>query len=194
MSPVNPKRALVGFIGLAAFALAITACGAASRQQTSTPQPSRLPGASATSLFPSRTPTITGTSTSTPTPLPPSPTPTITGIFLNASVYGVGRLSGHRLLVSITIPGADAYPATLNQGYSAVVGPSTLPCEVIAQYPDRLYCSGPDPYVNYEPEAAVLALYADGQAGPVFVTEFTIPALPTLTPTPSETPEPSPTP
>lgn len=170
--------------------LVLTSCATAPPNPIST----AVSGPSATSLFPSRTPTITATSTATPPPAPPTPTPTVTGTFMQASVYGVSRLSGRRLLVSITVPVAESYPAVLSRPYTAVVGPSTLVCEVLPQYPDRLYCSGPDPYVNYKPEAAELALFAADQAGPVFVTEFSIPALPTLTPTPSETPEPTATP
>ncbi|MGA9192143.1 MAG: hypothetical protein WBZ24_10445 [Anaerolineales bacterium] len=158
------------------------------------PTPIAVAGPSATSLFPSRTPTITTTSTATPPPAPPTQTPTVTGTFMQASVYGVSRLSGHRLLVSITVPAAESHPSLLSRPFTAVVGTSDLDCEVLPQYLDRLYCSGPDPYVNYKPQAAELALFADGQAGSVFVTEFTIPALPTLTPTPSQTPEPSATP
>jgi hypothetical protein len=189
-----PTRRTVHVTGITAatglLVLALTACAPPVPEQTDTP----APGPGATSLFPSRTPTITGTSTSTPLPPAPTATPTVTGAFLQASVYGVSRLSGHRLLVSITVPAAGTHPSILSQPYTAMVGTSTLSCEVLAKYPDRLYCSGPDPYVNYSPKAAELDLYAGDQAGPVFVTEFTIPALPTLTPTPSETPASTPTP
>ncbi len=178
------RKASIASIASLGLAVAVASCAAPSADLA----PSPLPGASATSLFPSRTPTITSTSTDTPPPPPPTPTPTITGTFLQASVYGVSRLSGHRLLVSITVPAAETHPAVLDQPFTAVVGPSTLDCEVLPRYPDRLYCSGPDPYVNYAPKASELALYAADQAGPLFVTDFTIPALPTLTPTPSESP------
>ncbi len=170
--------------------LALSACSAPAPNPTAAPQA----GPSSTSLFPSRTPTKTSTITSTPPPPPATFTPTITGTFLQASVYGVSRLSGRRLLVSITVPAARAFPSILSQPYAAVVGSSNLVCEVLPQYPDRLYCSGPDPYANYSPKAAELSLYAAEQSGAVFVAEFTIPALPTLTPTPSETPPPTVTP
>jgi hypothetical protein len=186
------SRRLSTTVALASLALVLTLSACAGRPEPATPTPQVVP--SATSLFPSRTPTITATSTATPPTIPPSPTPTATGMFMQASVYAVGRLSGDRLLVSITVPAAKTNPNLLNQDFTAVVDPSTLDCQVLPQYPDRLYCIGPDFFVNYQPLAAELSLYSADQGSPVLVTEFTIPALPTLTPTPSETPKPSATP
>jgi hypothetical protein len=156
-------------------------------QSSATPQAGPPP----TSLFPSRTPTSPATLTVTPSPTPSAlPTPD----FHDASVYGVAHLSRSRLLVSIVVPSARTDPQVLARSYSAQVETSRLDCQVLAQYPDRLYCTGPEPFVSFKAESTILSLY-DGQSpGPIFVTNFTIPGIPTFTPTPSATATSSPTP
>lgn len=138
--------------------------------------------------------------TATPTPLPPEPTepppptetptpvPTEGPNFGEASVYAVSHLSGERLLVTVQIPGG------VEGSYTGRVEASSLQCEVLPDYPDRLYCSGPRPFVNYAPRTTNVQIYGVDSVDPVFSSEFTVPPLPTPTPTPSDTPEPSPTP
>lgn len=131
---------------------------------TDTPVPTEPPTETA---VPSATPTIT-----------PTPGPN----FGAASVYAVSHLPGDRLLVTIQIPGG------VEGVYQAVVGPSTLNCEILADYPDRLYCTGPEPYVNYAAREASLTLYSTSTGASVFQTQFNIPARPTPTPTPTDMP------
>jgi hypothetical protein len=186
----RPGRSARVTAAFGVLGVCLWACAAPQAAPTSTPSP----GPSATSVFPSRTPTASATSTFSPPPPTSTFTPTVTESLFRASIYGVARLSRHRLQISIKVPSAESNPAILDRGYTAVVGPSTLTCEVLPQYPYRLYCSGPDPYTNYRPIGAELTLYASGRPNPVFAAVFTIPSLPTLTPTPSKTPKPSATP
>lgn len=150
--------------------------------------------ATATPLPPTNTPVPPPTETPTPQPPtatpPPTETPTITPTegpnLAAASVYAVSNLEGSRLLVTIQVPGG------VSGSYSAQVGTSNLNCEILDEYPDRLYCSGPRPFVNYGPQTATFSLFSPTVIEPVFQAEFTVPALPT--PTPTETEEPTPTP
>lgn len=137
---------------------------------TDTPAPTEPP---TETLVPSATPTIT-----------PTPGPN----FGAASVYAVSHLTGDRLLVTIQIPGG------VEGMYQAVVGPSTLNCEILADYPDRLYCTGPEPYVNYTARETSVTLYSTATGASVFQTQFDIPPRPTPTPTPTDTPTPPPGP
>ena len=127
----------------------------------------------------------------TETPVP-SETPTITPTpgpnFGAASVYAVSHLSGSRLLVTIQVPGG------VEGTYQATVGPSTLNCEILSEYPDRLYCNGPEPFQNYTSQKATVTLYSTTSGNTVFQAEFDIPPRPTPTPTPTNTPTPGPTP
>ncbi|MGA9532517.1 MAG: hypothetical protein WBR18_07355 [Anaerolineales bacterium] len=159
--------------------------------------PTPVPTAdSGSAIGPSATPPQLATSTSAPTDTPPPAAPTETPVptatagpnFAQASVYAVSHLSGNRLLVTIQIPGG------VSGNYSAGVGTSTLRCEILSQYPDRLYCSGPEPYTNYQYKQATVSLYPAGSAEAVFQGDFQIPPLPTPTPTPTETPTLTPTP
>lgn len=158
--------------------------------------PTPVPSAPDSTIGPSATPPPAVSDTPAPTdtmaPAEPTETPLSTATsgpnFAQASVYAVSHLSGSRLLVTIRIPGG------VSGSYSAGVGTSTLRCEILSEYPDRLYCSGPEPYANYQYKQATVALYPAGSAASVFQAEFQIPPLPTLTPTPTETPTPTPTP
>jgi hypothetical protein len=193
MPSPKPGPATAGALLLSTLlATALGSCG-----PTGSPMPptqaiaTPFTGPPPTSLFPSRTPTLTLTPTA---PASPTPSPFPTPDFHDASVYGVAHLSRSRLLVSITVPGARTDPQVLGHTYTAQVESSRLDCEVLAQYPDRLYCTGPEPFVSFHAQSAVLSLFDNQSPGPVFVTNFTIPGFPTRTPTPSATASPTPTP
>lgn len=185
-------RRLGGWAVVFVSTLALVGCGAGAPLPSSPEPASTSPGGPLpTSLFPSRTPTPSSTPTASATA---SPTPFPTPDFHDASIYAVAHLPRSRLLVTISVPRARTDPQVLGHACTAGVGPSQLDCEVLAQYPDRLYCTGPEPFISYRAESADLALYDQQSPGPVFVTTFTIPGLPTLTPTPSATASPTPTP
>lgn len=139
----------------------------------------------------SSTPIPSSTETSIPTDtLEPSMTPTITPTsgpdFSNTSVYGVSHMDKDRILISVEVPGG------VEGGYQASVGMIALKCEILSEYPDRLYCSGPEPFENYQAINATIMIMTVPGGNVVYEGEFTLPARPTPTPTP--TPEPSPTP
>lgn len=144
----------------------------------------------ATPIPPTATPVPPATETPTPVPptatAPPTETPTITPTegpnLAAATVYAVSHLEGKRLLVTLQVPGG------ITGSYTAQVGTSNLNCEILDEYPDRLYCSGPEPFVYYAPQTATLRLFTPELIEPVFQTEFTVPAHPTPTPTATKKP------
>jgi len=177
--------------GLALLSLIITACNMPSSGEstpTDTPAPEIGPSATPPPVA-SATPLPADTEPPQPT-TPPEPTATSGPNFAQANVYAVSHLSGNRLLVTIQVPGG------VSGNYSAGVGTSTLGCEILNDYPDRLYCSGPEPYVNYSYKNDTVSVYPAGSASAVFTSDFQIPpqATPTFTPTPTQTPTPSSTP
>jgi hypothetical protein len=92
-----------------------------------------------TTAVPSPTPTTEPTNT----PIPPTPTPTEdlstpTPDFSGASILNHGRLQSGNYLVTIQLP------FEVEEEYRATVDEETYDCEILEDYPDRLYCSGPD--------------------------------------------------
>lgn len=175
-------------IGLVLLSLVATACnlpGAGQATATDTPVPEIGPSATPPSAA-SPTPEPADTEPPQPTNTP-EPTATSGPNFAQANVYAVSHLSGNRLLVTIQVPGG------VSGSYTAGVGTSTLRCEILSEYPDRLYCSGPEPYVNYSYQDATVSVYPAGSANAVFTSDFQIPPQATPTPTPTKTPTPTPT-
>jgi hypothetical protein len=176
---------------LALLALALAACNmpgtAGQETPTNTPAPDIAPSPTPP---PAASPTPVPVDTAPPAEPTATPPPTATSgpDFAQASVYAVAHLSGDRLLVTIQVPGGVA------GNYTAGVSTSTLRCEMLSDYPDRLYCSGPEPYTNYTYKDATVSLYPAGSASPVFTADFQIPPLATPTPTPTKTPTPTSTP
>lgn len=123
----------------------------------------------------------------TPTPAVPTETPLPTDTpgpnFNAASIYAVSHLPGDRLMVTVQIPGG------VQGAYRSTSATSNQTCEILPEYPDRLYCTGPEPFENYSVVSAVFRLFAEGQVQPVFESEFNIP--PRATPTPTITPTPT---
>lgn len=180
----SPKYILLvaGVIAAAAVACSIPGLS------TPTPEPEAPPTDTPAAQGATDTPAPTEPPTEVP---PPTETPTITPTqgpdFSAASVYAVSHLQGSRLLVTIQIPGG------VEGIYQATVGPSTLNCEILSEYPDRLYCNGPEPYQNYTSQHATLTVYSSDTGNTVFQVEFNIPPRPTPTPTATATYTPTPT-
>lgn len=171
-----------------ALAMGMLACNLPSTAGSSAPPAATSPpevAASSTPALPSDTPVPAATETPSETPTP-SDTPTLTATpgpdFSQATVYAVSHLGGSRLLVTIQVPGG------VEGDFTASVDSTPMTCEILDKYPDRLYCTGPEPYVNYGPKTAQFSLFPAGSATLVFQTSFTIPPRPTPTPTPSKTP------
>lgn len=108
-------------------ALPSTATGPA--RDTATPEPTLT-------LYPSQTPLPSRTPTITPT-LPPTitPTPTLDPSFADVKLAGLAWLENYQLLLSFDFPSKvdpKAYRVTLDD--------RDFKCEVLAKYPNRLYC------------------------------------------------------
>jgi hypothetical protein len=83
-------------------------------------------------------------------------------------------------MISIEVPGG------VDGVFDAYVGSSYLPCETPYQYPNRIICVGPEPFVNYSPEGAKVTLYPlypDPEAPPLFEAMISVPARATPTAT-----------
>lgn len=121
------------------------------------------------------TPTYTSTSTPTPTKTP-SPTPTRTPSptssstlgpdFSGASLLGISLLDGGRLMVSVTVPGG------VLGDFRAVVQGRAFECLTLADYPNRLYCIGPQPNSRAD---ALIRIIPAALLEPVFEAVFAIP-------------------
>lgn len=155
--------------------------GGNDRTRTNTPAGAGADDATLTPTQPPATPTATTEPSETP-----APTATSGADFSSASIYAISHLEGESLLVTVKVPGGG-----FEESYEGRVGPSVLSCEELGEYPDRLYCSGPEPFENYSTKSAPFQLYGSETASPVFETEVDIPPRATPTPPPSETPEPT---
>jgi hypothetical protein len=153
------------------------------------PPPSQPETATIEAEAPTEIPVPSDTPLPTDTP-EPSATPTITPTqgpnFAAASVYAVSHLSGDRLLVTVQIPGG------VEGDYKAYVSNLPFTCEILPDYPDRLYCTGAEPFGIYSAKQASLEILSEADNTTVFQTEFTVPAIPTPTPTKTEKPSPTP--
>jgi hypothetical protein len=197
------RRGLVVLIGACAF-LAVAGQGctvpATVGEVMSTLQAGRAPAAQPAGENPSppaadtpAPPTDTPPPSDTPLPTDtpaPTDTPTLTATvgpnFGAASVYGVSHLPNNKLLVSIQVPGG------VTGDYKAYVENLPFACEILDQYPDRLYCNGPEPFGLYAAKDATIEVLTSADNTTVFMTKFTVPPIPTPTYTP--TPKPTATP
>lgn len=188
-----PSATRTATIAGLALCLGLSACSLPTGPTvTPTPQPSPRP---TETWLPTATPTATSSPSLTPAPtLTPTITPTPGPAFDSAAVYAVAHLTGSRLMITIQVPGG------VEGIYDVFLGGQRYPCETLREYPDRLYCTGPEPYVNYKPEGALVRLfplYPDDPNQPLFEATITVPARPTptvtLTPVPlTELPFPPP--
>ncbi len=187
------RSSAVAFASLAVLTAGVLACNLPFGPSSSAPSSPEAPlsgGADTpTAELPSATPAPSDTPMPSDTPVP-SDTPTITPTegpnFAAASVYAVSHLPNDKLLVTVQIPGG------VQGEYSAYVSNLPFACEILDQYPDRLYCNGPEPFGLFAPKDASLEILAASDNTTVFTTQFTVPAIPTPTFTP--TPKPTPTP
>jgi len=104
------------------------------RQLTSTP--TRTPEPTSTPLLP------TATITSSPTTAPsetPTRTPAPQTDFSEATLYTAGFLPKWRYFFAVKVP----FETIKGEYYAIVDRNKEYACEVLAAYPNRLYCTGP---------------------------------------------------
>jgi hypothetical protein len=110
-------------------------------------------------------PIIEPSSTPEPTVLP-SPTSAAGVYYTDASVMSTGWLEDGSLLVTLHVPEG------LEGNYRAVVGGNEFTCEILANYPERLYCHGTGVKSGVQVEAS---WYLEGIESPVYETTLTVP-------------------
>jgi len=133
------QQKLILILSMLCMVIILSACGTATPEPTPT-VPVEPPTATA---IPTETAMPTATATETPVP---SATPTITltptatfqADFSKAELYTAGPLANFRFLIVVEL----AEPVQ-GEYYSLVDKNKEYSCEVLAEYPSRLYCSGP---------------------------------------------------
>lgn len=130
-----------------------------------------------TAPLPAATPTsLESTPTAAPTRLPtlaPSPTITLTPmatvdpLLSQVKLTGVSWLSDYRFMLIFQFP-APVDP----KNYRATLESKEYPCQVVAQYPNRLFCTGPGAAVQ---SMAWVRLYQVGNDQPGFEQRTWIP-------------------
>ena len=132
----HQKKILI--ISMLCMAVLLSACGAPAQEPTATvsvepptatikPTETKIPTATATQTpLPSATPTIT-----------PTPTATFQADFSKAKFYTAGPLANFRFLIAVQLeePVEGEYYAVVDKN-------KEYKCEVLAAYPNRLYCTG----------------------------------------------------
>lgn len=86
-----------------------------------------------------------------------------------AEISGVAHLDNGYFLITIEVPGG------VRGEYQALIGEEQFKCLVLAEYPNRLYCTG---LTSQAGQFVVVRVYELGAAEPVFEEELGIPPLP----------------
>ena len=132
--------------------------------RSSTPQATAT--VSPTPVISSPSPTQKSLSTPEPKIVLPSPTSVVGEDFTDASIMSTGWLEDGSLLVTLHVPsGVEGI-------YHAVVGRNEFTCEILEDYPERLYCHGKGVKSGAQVEAS---WYQEGIELPVYETIFTVP-------------------
>jgi hypothetical protein len=160
------------FITMLAGLILITACNAFAPAPTPTvpPTPTSVKVFATPTPAATDTPFVTETPTPTETPVPtatimPSATPVMD--FSKVKIINLGFLSNWRCLITLEMP-----KPVQGEYYLMVQTNKQYKCEVIAKFPNRLYCTGPlaviDDYVD-------VSLFMVGNNAPVFYAKPFIP-------------------
>lgn len=163
------KRFVMLFV-LFLSSLLLAACST----PTATPEPTKAPAletatkAPTATMRPSLTPAATATPSATET-LPPTatPPPTPDPALSSIKLVGLAWLSNYNLLLSFNFPG----PVDANM-YRVTLEDKEYTCEVLAQYPNRLYCHGQGAKVL---ATATVRVYSTGSNQPGFEQEVWVP-------------------
>ena len=92
----------------------------------------------------------------------------VAAMFTEANVYSMSFPQDDVFLVTIEVPGGVA------DDYYALVDRKQYECEVLEQYPDRLYCSGLAPETNKLVMVQIVSIESDEV---VFEAEIGVPAV-----------------
>ena len=146
------------------MAVLLSACGAPAPEPTAT-VPVKPPTAT---LKPTETDIPTPIPTETPVPsatptITPTPTATFQADFGKAELYTAGPLSNFRFLIAVEL----AEPVE-GEYYALVEKNKEYNCEVLAAYPNRLYCTGRQAAAN---EFVTYQIFETATDRPVFSGE-----------------------
>jgi hypothetical protein len=169
LSPIKVSRQLDATTNLAT-AVAQTV---AARNQIATAVAQTI----AARVTPSFTVTPTASKTATLTPSH-TPTSTLTPTSRPCSVYSYSLLGDGNLLL------AFKFFESLSGNYTAVVDNQQFHCEILPQYPDRLYCHGTYPPVGKVVDINIYSFDPYKDTGEqICYKSFKVPFIPTPTPT-----------
>lgn len=127
-------------------------------------------------VTPSSTVTPTASKTATPTPSH-TPTLTLTPTSRPCSVYSYSLLSDGKLLLAFN------FSEDLSGNYTAVVDNQQFHCEILPQYPNRLYCHGTYPPVGKVVNINIYSFDPYKDIGEqICYKSFKVPFIPTPTP------------
>jgi hypothetical protein len=95
-------------------------------------------------------------------------TPTLTATFAlpDAKLIGLAWYDDYDMLISFQ------FPSPVKGKYSVTLEDKPYTCEVLAKYPDRIYCKGRGTKVS---EYAEISLFAEGSSQPIYKTRISIP-------------------
>jgi hypothetical protein len=159
------SRLFVIFLSII-FVLSATACSVAPIEPVPATAAPTLPAAPATPTPPPAPTEVEATATQVPT-VTVTPTPQPTSEMTAAYLYSSGFLPNWRFF--FTVQAAEPLQSSY---YGIVAGSKRYTCEIIAQTPDRLFCSGPqagiDKWVEY-------AVYEEDSDQVVHEGQFFIP-------------------
>lgn len=173
------------FLALAVvFTLIVSACGSAAQTGAPTAAPVNPPATEPPAAVPTDLPT--STPTAEPTPMPTAeptatataaptetsapteiPTPTPDPALEAVKLAGLAWMPHYNMLLSFDFPG-PVDPAD----YRVTLEGKEYECEVLAQYPNRLYCHGPGAKVL---TTAVIRVYPAGSEQPGYEKSYWIP-------------------
>ena len=158
------RKNMILILSMLCMAFLLSACGAPAPEPTAT-APVEPPTATSA---PTETEVPTAISTETPVPsatptITPTPTATFQADFSKAELYTAGPLKNFRFLIAVEL----AEPVQ-GEYYGLVDKNKEYKCEVLAAYPNRLYCSGRQAAAN---DFVTFQIFETDTDRPVFAGE-----------------------
>jgi hypothetical protein len=161
---MSRRQNIILTLSMLCMAVLLSACGAPAPEPTATvpvQPPTATPKPTETKI-PTDIPTETPVPSATPT-ITPTPTATFQADFGKAEFYTAGPLANFRFLIAVEL----AEPVE-GEYYALVEKNKEYKCEVLAAYPNRLYCTGRQAAAN---DFVTYQIFETATGRPVFAGE-----------------------